>query len=50
MEKVVVSINLFNSSAAIVQNRPVDLLFKAVDWFLYNGKTGMIGKVDAWLR
>ena len=50
MKTVVVRISLFQSSVAIVQNYPIDLFYKSVDWFPYNGKTGLNDKVDAWLR
>ena len=29
------------------RNHPIDLLHKSVDWFLYNGNTGLSSKVDA---
>ena len=51
MEKMVVRISIFQSSVAIVStDRPIDLLHKPVDWFLYNGNTGVNGKVNVWLR
>ena len=52
-EKVVFNIkkNLayFSLVLPLYRNRPIDLLFKSVDWFLYNGNTGLNGKVDVWL-
>ena len=52
-EKVVFNIkkNLayFSLVLPLYRNRPIDLLFKSVDWFLYNGITGLNGKVDVWL-
>ena len=40
----------FNPVLPLYRNHPTDLLHKSVDWFLYNGNTGLNGKVDAWLR
>ena len=34
----------------LYRNHPISLLHKSVDWFLYNGNTGLNGKVDTWLR
>ena len=52
-EKVVFNIkkNLayFSLVLPLYRNRPIDLLCKSVDWFLYNGNTGLNGKVDVWL-
>ena len=52
-EKVVFNIkkNLayFSLVLPLYRNRPIDLLCKSVDWFLYNGNTGLNGKVDYWL-
>ena len=31
-------------------NHPINLLHKSVDWFLYNGNTGLNVKVDALVR
>ena len=45
-----VRISLFQSSVALYKNCPIELLWKSVDWLLYNCKTGLNGKVDAWLR
>ena len=39
----------FSLSLPLHRNRPIDLLCKSVDWFLYNGNTGLNGKVDVWL-
>ena len=39
----------FSLVLPLYRNRPIDLLFKSVDWFLYNGNTGLNGKVDVWL-
>ena len=33
----------------LYRNRPIDFLCKSADWFLYNGNTGLNGKVYAWL-
>ena len=40
----------FNPVVPLNRNYPIDLFHKSVDWFLYNGKTGLNVKVDAWLR
>ena len=52
-EKVVFNIkkNLayFSLVLPLYRNRTIDLLCKSVDWFLYNGNTGLNGKVDFWL-
>ena len=40
----------FNPVLLLHRNHPIDLLHKTVDWFLYNGNTGLNWKVDAWLR
>ena len=52
-EKVVFNIkkNLayFSLVLPLYRNRPIDLLCKSVDWILYNGNTGLNGKVDVWL-
>ena len=52
-EKVVFNIkkNLayFSLVLPLYRNRTIDLLCKSVDWFLYNGNTGLNGKVDVWL-
>ena len=34
---------------ALYRNHPIDWLCKSGDWFLYNGNTGLNGKVDVWL-
>ena len=39
----------FSLVLPLYRNRTIDLLCKSVDWFLYNGKTGLNGKVDALL-
>ena len=53
MEKVVFNIkkNLayFSLVLPLYRNRPIDLLSKSVDWWLYNANTGLNGNVDAWL-
>ena len=33
----------------LYRNRTIYLLWKSVEWFLYNGCTGLNGKVDVWL-
>ena len=52
MEKVVLNIkkNLayFILVLPLSRNRLIDLLCKSVRWFLYNGNTGLYGKVDFW--
>ena len=40
----------FNPVLLLYGNHPIDMLHKSVDWFLYNGNSGLHGKVDAWLR
>ena len=53
MEKLVFNIkkNLvyFSLVLSLYRNRPIDLLCKSEDWFLYNGNTGQNDKVDVWL-
>ena len=53
MEKVVFNIKKDLAYLSLVlslcRNCPIDLLCKSVDWFLYNGNTGLNGKVDFWL-
>ena len=52
-EKVVFNIkkNLAHFSLVLpmYRNRTIDLLCNSVDWFLYNGITGLNGKVNVWL-
>ena len=54
-EKVVFNIKktfkkvYFSLVLQLYRNRHIDLLCKSVDWFLYNGNTGLNGKVDVWL-
>ena len=50
MEKGVVRIRLFSPMLPFYRNHPIDLLYISVDGFLYNGNTGLNGKVDACLR
>ena len=38
----------FNLVLLLYRNHPIDLLSKSLDWFLYNGNTGLNDKVDAW--
>ena len=40
----------FNPVLLLYGNHPIDMLHKSVDWFLYNGNSGLHGKVDACLR
>ena len=47
MEKVV--FNIKKLVLPFYRNRPIDLLCKSVDWFLYNGNTDLNDKVDVWL-
>ena len=53
MEKVVFNIkkNLayFSLVLPLHRNSPIDLLCKSVDWFLYNGNTGLNSNVDVLL-
>ena len=39
----------FNPVLLLYRNHPINSLHELVDWFLYNGNTGLNGKVDAWL-
>ena len=39
----------FSLVLSLHRNRPIGLLCKSVDWFLYNGNAGLNGKVDVWL-
>ena len=40
----------FSPVAPLYRKCPIDLLHMSVDWFLYNGNTGLNREVDAWLR
>ena len=40
----------FSRVLPLYRNHPIDLLHILMDWFLYNGNTGLNRKVDAWLR
>ena len=40
----------FSPVLPLYRNHPIDLLHISVDWFLYNGNTGLNCKVDAWLE
>ena len=40
----------FSPVLPLYRNHPIDLLHISVDWFLYNGNTGLNRKVDTWLR
>ena len=40
----------FSQVLPLYRNQPIDLLYISVNWFLYNGNTGLNYKVDAWLR
>ena len=35
---------------SLYRHHTINLLDISVDWFLYNGNTGLNHKVDAWLR
>ena len=48
MERWLLRLAYFNLVLPLYRNRPIDLLYKSVDWFLYNGNTGLNGKVYAW--
>ena len=40
----------FNPVLQMYRNHPIDLFHESEDWLLYNGNTGLNGKVGAWLR
>ena len=41
----------FNPVLRLYKNHhPIDLICKSVDWFVYNGNTGLNSKADTWLR
>ena len=48
MEKVVFRMSLY--SLSLYRNCPIDVLWKSMNWFLYNGNIDLNDKVDAWLR
>ena len=50
MERAEVKIAYFNPVLPLYRNHPIHLLHISVDWFLYNGSTGLNCKVDAWLE
>ena len=40
----------FSPVLPLYRNQPIDLIHISGDCFLYNSNTGLICKVDAWLR
>ena len=50
MEKVVLGLAYFSAALPLYRDRPIDLLHRSGNLFLYNGNTGLFSKVDAWLR
>ena len=40
----------FNPVQPLYRNHPTDLIHKSVDWFLYNGKIALNGKVGCLVK
>ena len=40
----------FSPVLPLYRNHPINLLHTSVDWFIYNGNTGLNLKMDPWLK